>query len=158
MDSVEVANRLNNEEYDNLLSENIVFLNLVDCSAVNTVIECIVRNTVLIVNRLPALEEILGVSYPGFYGSMQEAAAMCLNVNTLTRIHNYMTLLDKQRYQLEFFVEHIQDIIESDGQEWNYEYDLFNKPSMKTNIFQARYSKLLRYLPARFARSLNVTL
>ena len=50
--------RLSDDDYDALLTRNIVFLKLVDCSAVNTVIECIERNTVIIVNRHPALEEV----------------------------------------------------------------------------------------------------
>jgi len=41
--SVEITHYKSNEEYDELLSKNIVFLNLVDASAVNTIIECIAR-------------------------------------------------------------------------------------------------------------------
>ena len=64
MKSVEVMEHLSDSAYDELLSENVVFLNLIDASAVNTVIECIVRNTPLIINRLPAIVEILGEDYP----------------------------------------------------------------------------------------------
>lgn len=53
--SVEVIEHLSDSAYDELLSENVVFLNLIDASAVNTVIECVVRNTPLIINRLPAI-------------------------------------------------------------------------------------------------------
>jgi polysaccharide pyruvyl transferase WcaK-like protein len=157
-ESVIILDKLSNEDYDKLLSENIVFLNLVDCSAVNTVIECIVRNTVLIVNRLPPLEEILGVNYPGFYTTLQEAASLCTNINDITQIHNYMNLLDKKRYELEFFVQHIQDIMLSDGkEEFNYTYDLFSKPSsLINNIFQVKYSTLLKYLPATFSTTFSV--
>ncbi|KAI8821251.1 hypothetical protein BJ741DRAFT_672688 [Chytriomyces cf. hyalinus JEL632] len=68
--SVEVISRLDNDEYDKLLSENIVFLKLVDASAVNTVIECIVRNTPVLVNRHPAVVEMLGTEYPFYYQKM----------------------------------------------------------------------------------------
>jgi hypothetical protein len=152
--SVEVLDRLDNSAYDNLLSENIVFLNLVDCSAVNTVVECIVRNSVLIVNRLPALEEILGNDYPGFYDTLLQASEMCQDIATINRIHTYMTYLDKERYKLEFFMNHIQDILSSEGEEWNYEYDLFNVPSKNKNIFQLKYGGILRFLPFKFSRIL----
>lgn len=148
-DSVQVIDRLSNEEYDTLLSENIVFLQLIDCSAVNTVIECIVRNTVLIVNRLPALEEILGVKYPGFYTTLSEAAQMCQDLNLLYRIHSYLTLLDKTRYRLELFMEYIQDIILS-GEEWSNSYDLFARPSRNLSVFHVKYPRYLRYLPSAF--------
>ncbi len=151
INSVTILERLDNDEYDRLLSENIVFLNLVDCSAVNTVIECIVRNTIVVVNRLPALVEMLGEHYPGFYNTLSEAAQICQDIRVLIKIYNYILLLDKTRYKLEFFIKHIQDIIESDGKEWNYVYDLFNIPSTSINIFQRRYTGILRYLPRKYS-------
>jgi hypothetical protein len=53
--SVAVIEQLPDNKYDELLSRNAVFLNLLDASASNTVVECIVRNTPILVNRLPAL-------------------------------------------------------------------------------------------------------
>lgn len=151
INSVTVLEQLSNDKYDKLLSENIVFLNLVDCSAVNTVIECIVRNTVVIVNRLPALVEMLGENYPGFYNTLTEAAYICQDIRQIVKIYNYISLLDKSRYRLEFFIKHIQDIVESNGREWNYVYDLFNIPSTSINIFQRRYTGILRYLPRKYS-------
>jgi hypothetical protein len=109
--SVTVMEKLSNDEYDKLLSENIVFLQLVDCSAVNTVIECIVRNTIIIVNRLPALEELLGIFYPGFYTTLEDAQKILNDINTLYRCYIYLSRLDKTRYRLEHFLTRIQDII-----------------------------------------------
>jgi hypothetical protein len=111
INSVEILEKLNNEDYDKLLSENIVFLNLVDCSAVNTVLECIVRNTPLIVNRIPAIEELLGINYPGFYTSLNEAADICQDINRIYLITIYLSRLDKSRYTLEHFIDKIQEII-----------------------------------------------
>lgn len=149
--SVEVIEKLSNDEYDKLLSENIVFLYLVDCSAVNTVIECIVRNTILIINRHPALEEILGVDYPGFYNNLLEASFICQDITRLTNIYTYMIRLDKQRYHLDFFINHLQNVVLSNGEEWNYSFDLFSKPSIASNVFKVKYGDLLKYLPRRFS-------
>ena len=66
-DSVNIINKLSNQEYDNLLTENIVFINLIDASAVNTLIECMVRNTPIIINRHPVVVELLGENYPLYY-------------------------------------------------------------------------------------------
>lgn len=110
--SVEIIEHVSNEEYDKLLSNNIVFLNLVDCSAVNTVIECIVRNTIIIINRHPALEELLGIKYPGFYNNLYEASTIITNNTSLLNIYLYLIKLDKNKYKLEVFVNQFQDIVE----------------------------------------------
>lgn len=110
--SVTVIDKLNDEEFDALLAENIIFLNLVDASAVNTVIECIVRNTILLVNRLPALEEVLGEEYPGFYDNILHAADMLRDPILLKQIHVFMKeRVDKAPFALERFVVELQNII-----------------------------------------------
>lgn len=102
VDSVQIIHSLSNEEYDRLLSENIVFINLIDCSAVNTVIECIVRNTPIFVNRLPALEEVLGHDYPGFYTDLLDAAKK-MNMETVLKITTFMERLKKRHFSLAVF-------------------------------------------------------
>jgi len=109
--SVTIIEKLSNKEYDKLLSENIAFLNLIDCSAVNTVLECLVRNTPLIVNRHPAIEEIYGPKYPGFYNSLLEAANIAMNPSTLASITNYLKSLNKSKYELSYFVQKVSDIL-----------------------------------------------
>lgn len=144
--SVQIYNKLSNEEYDKLLSENIVFLDLVECSAVNTVIECIVRNTPIIVNRLPALEEILGKNYPGFYNNLTHAAEIIQDNDKINIIHLYLKSLDKSRYKLEEFINDIQDIILGTYND-NKEYPLF-----KANIItMIQNTWLSRFLPSRYS-------
>ena len=121
--SVEIISHLDNDKYDELLSRTIVFLNLVDCSAVNTVVECIVRNTPVIVNRLDALEEVLGVNYPGFYETLNDAQSICNDIYKISEIHEYMKLLDKSRYRLDHFVNEFQKIVL--GEHIDIQYSLF---------------------------------
>jgi hypothetical protein len=109
--SVTIIDTLSNNDYDVLLSENIVFLNLIDCSAVNTVLECIVRNTPIIVNRHPALEEVLGTAYPGFYTSMLQASLLATDLASITSITNYLSGLDKTDLNLDTFVNKFQDVV-----------------------------------------------
>lgn len=147
--SVSVLDKLSNSDYDNLLAENIVFLNLVDCSAVNTVIECIVRNTPLIVNRHPALEDVLGSEYPGFYTSLDEAASICGSLYTIERIHNHMKMLDKQRYMLENFIRDFQEIIVLGTCSSTY---LVHQPILPQNLILPfrHFQKFYKFLPPRF--------
>lgn len=110
--SVEVIQRVTNEEFDCLFAENVVFLDLIDCSAVNTVLECIARNTILIVNRHPAVEELLGSNYAGFYSSLFEAAFIVGQPSRLRHIHEQMCKLDKSKLRIEAFMTDLQDVIE----------------------------------------------
>ncbi len=106
--SVEVMGPLDDEAYDDLLSKNVVFLDLVDCSAVNTVIECIVRDTPVVVNRHPALEEVLGKSYPGFYSDAQEQVPRLLTHACLRAMHQHMVRMDKKRFEISTFLSSLQ--------------------------------------------------
>ena len=106
--SVQILEKLSNEKYDELLSENVVFLDMTDCSAVNTVLECLVRNTPLFVNRHPAIEEIFGKEYPGFYTNLVDAMTKMVNIQTITAITDYLSKLDKTKYTLDTFVDAVQ--------------------------------------------------
>lgn len=110
--SVDVIEFIDNNIYDNLLTENIVFLNLVDASAVNTLIECIARNTPIIVNRHPAVVELLGEKYPLYYGNNMEYTEMSVEVNKLlfdrtkiARANKYLQKMDKSKFTMDYFVK-----------------------------------------------------
>lgn len=151
--SVEIIDKLSNVDYDNLLSENIVFLNLIDCSAVNTVIECIVRDTPLIVNRHPALEELLGQDYPGFYNNLHEAGALAVSLSAISNMHHHMKALDKSRYLLENFINDFQEIIVKGICSRTYNIKQKNFP--QNNILPHRqFTQLYRFLPRRYREHL----
>ena len=89
-DSVIVKERVPDSEYDELLSCSIVFLNLYDAPANTTVVECISRNTPIIVNRLPGLEEYLGSSYPLFYDMPEEGARLITKNEMIQKAVKYL--------------------------------------------------------------------
>jgi hypothetical protein len=111
--SVNVINKVSDDEYDNILSEQVVFLCLMDASAVNTIIECVVRNTPLLINRLPAVEEMLGSSYPMYYtfdhNSVDvtiESVQSVLNIPDIISITTtYISLLDKSKLLINYFTK-----------------------------------------------------
>jgi hypothetical protein len=90
IDNTETSSSLSNEDYDILLSENIVFLDLYDSSANNAVIECIARATPLLVNPLPAVMEYLGEGYPLYYDSLEECARKAENLDLVGEAHEYL--------------------------------------------------------------------
>lgn len=103
-DEVEVIDLLDDSDYDVLLSKSVVFLYLIDASASNTVNECIVRNTPLVVNRLPAMVEVLGSDYPLFYDDFAQASRIVGDTRLLMEGHKYLTRLDKKRFSMTTFL------------------------------------------------------
>lgn len=110
INSVEIIKNTEALEYDHLLSENIVFLHLIDASAVNTIIECIVRNTPIFVNRLPAVEELLGVNYPLFYNDKKSIESI-FNYSMIKKGYKYLKKLNKSKFMIENFIKELEKII-----------------------------------------------
>lgn len=94
-DSVTILPTASNAEYDDLLTENIVFLKLIDAAAVNTVLECLVRNTPILVNRdATSVVELLGADYPLFYDNLDDLKVL-LTLDSIKAAYNYLKSLDK---------------------------------------------------------------
>ncbi len=88
--STETVTFLPDHEYDRMLSENIIFLHLYDSSANNTIIECIARNTPILVNPLESVVEYLGEHYPYYFNSLEEAAQKAADFDLIYRTHLYL--------------------------------------------------------------------
>jgi polysaccharide pyruvyl transferase WcaK-like protein len=112
INSVKIIEHLSNQEYDDLLSKNVVFINLHDGSAVNTIIECIVRNTPIIVNKCPLTIEIFGENYPLFYNNYvndfsktNEEVKNLLKCFNIYKAYIYLSCMNKKKYSIEYFIE-----------------------------------------------------
>jgi hypothetical protein len=97
------------EEYDELLSNNIVFIDLFDASANNTIIECIIRNTPIIVNKLDSVIEYLGEDYPLYFNHLQEVPNL-LTSKKIFAAHLYLSRMDKTELSIEFFTKQLMNI------------------------------------------------
>jgi len=91
MQPFKIEYRKDNESYDRLLSRNIVFIDLYDSSANNVIIECIVRNTPLVVNRHPAVIEYLGPDYPLYFQTVEEASSLIEDEQKIEAAHIYLS-------------------------------------------------------------------
>ena len=110
--TVDVMKFLPNDQYDQLLSNNIAFLNLYDSSANNSVIECIARGTPLLVNRIRPVEEYLGPEYPFYYDSLREAVNKAMDFSLVKETHEYlMNCETRKKLTGEYFK---QSLMESD--------------------------------------------
>lgn len=106
--NIKVLEHVSNDEYDKLLSENIVFLNLYDSSVNNVVLECIERSTPIVINRLPPLEEYLGVDYPLFYDTIDEAEYLLHDMDQIKLANKYLSELEiRSKLSIYYFIESI---------------------------------------------------
>jgi hypothetical protein len=85
-----VRSYLKDGEYDELLSESVVFLDLYDSSANNVVVECIARCTPLLVCRHPAVEEYLGQDYPLYFSDLSQAGRLLEDDRCIEKAHTYL--------------------------------------------------------------------
>ena len=117
INSVQLIDGLDDLAYDDFLKDKVVFLNLVDAAAVNTVIECIVRAIPIIINRLPALEEYLGIDYPLFYNNNATQTEInlfviqCFEKELIRKAHIYLYQKGKERLHMDEFVRKVTGTI-----------------------------------------------
>lgn len=102
--TVKLVEFVSNDDYDKLLSENIVYLELYDSSANNLIIECMARGTPILINKLPAIVEYLGENYPLYVNSIEEADAKLQDFDLLNKAHNYL-LNEQYKIKIENFIE-----------------------------------------------------
>ncbi|SEU08108.1 hypothetical protein SAMN03159512_04946 [Pseudomonas sp. NFR09] len=112
---VQVIEPLDNPSYDSLLAHNLVFCEYLDVSASNTVIEAIARNTPIVVNRHPALEEYLGIDYPLFYEHLDEVAALLTQPGLIRSAYHYLGALDKSWLSAETFTRQLMTFVNQIG-------------------------------------------
>jgi hypothetical protein len=80
--------------YDRLLTESVVFLPLNDVSGCNTLVECIVRHTPVLLPKLPAAVDYLGSDYPLFYEDLEDAAKRVADENQIRAAHLHLARSD----------------------------------------------------------------
>lgn len=106
METVQQIIYIPHKDYDKLLAENIVIINLYDSSANNTVLECIVRNTPILVNPIEPVMEYLGEDYPLYFSSLEEAAEKAENLDLLYNAHRYLLNHPlKEKLKGDYFLE-----------------------------------------------------
>jgi hypothetical protein len=98
------------EEYDDFLSKNIVFVELFDAAANNTVLECIIRNTPIIINKIEGVVDYLGQDYPLYYDNLKDVPQL-INGQKILEAHEYLKNMDKSRFLMSTFVSDLFSVI-----------------------------------------------
>ena len=105
--------RVSNEEFDDMLTSCVAFLDLYDSSANNAVIECIARNTPLLVNRHPAVVEYCGEDYPLYFDSLDHAYELVCDFDKIFAAHEYFKNMDKRWINGSYFANDLTTKLEN---------------------------------------------
>ena len=97
------------EEYDNLLSENIVLLDFFDTAANNSIVECIFRNTPFFCKRLEGTIEYLGIDYPLFFNNISEIQEIN-TIENITKAYEYLKNKNKEELYIDYFIKKMCNI------------------------------------------------
>ncbi len=114
--SVEIISHLNDDAYDTFLTDKVVFLDLIDASACNTLIESMVRFTPVIVNKIEPVVELLGPDYPLYFEndiSIIELSRFVQKVfegDLIRKAHLYLRQLNMQRLGISEFISKVKQI------------------------------------------------
>lgn len=94
---------VNNDHYDLLLSDSLVFVKYEKIVASNLLVECIVRNTPIFVNKLNAVVEYLGESYPLYYNNQNELISKINDLSSIKMAHEYLTKISNEDFTMAGF-------------------------------------------------------
>lgn len=104
-DNLEIPDHLPNDEYDKLLSSSIVFLNFYDTVANNAVVECIARNTPIVVCKHPSVVEYLGKDYPCYFETKEQAEEIIHDDDLILAAHEYLKVMSKEWLSADYFTK-----------------------------------------------------
>ena len=116
--SVQIHNYLENDNYLDLLVSNIIFCDYIDCSASNTIVECIATCTPIILNRHPAIIEYLGDEYPLYFDKIYDVDTNTFNLTTenLQQACGYLYSINSTtELELNTFINNLHTIIKNNG-------------------------------------------
>lgn len=102
-----------NQEFDEMLSRGIVFVDLYDSSANNAVIESIARNTPILINRIPAVEEYLGKDYPLYFDDLEHASSLLYDLDSIYSAHKYLKNMNKKWISGSYFANDLISKLQS---------------------------------------------
>jgi len=109
--SVEHLGWIPEEQYEELISNNIIFLYITKNTSICTIIECIVRHTPVIVNRIPITVELLGEEYPLFYDTLFDASLLLTQHELFQKANLYLQGLNKNKFKYKTFNDSFIEIL-----------------------------------------------
>lgn len=101
---IELIDQVNENKYIEMMCNSIVFLDLYDVAACNTIIECISLSVPILVNRLEGCFEYLGREYPMYYDDLNDAANKISDKKLIASASEYLKKMNKNHLSVDFFI------------------------------------------------------
>ena len=115
LDSFRIAYIRSHDEYDWMLLNNIVVIDVWDAAANNAVLEAIGMNNPVHINKHPAVVEYLGANYPLFFTDVDSLQTLLKDEQTLmqrTRLaHEHLVALPKSHFSLDHFASELNKTV-----------------------------------------------
>lgn len=109
--NIEILYYISNNEYDEIFKNNIIFLDFYETSANNVILECILMNTPILVKKLSATIEYLGIEYPFFFDTLEEANIKINDIDLIIKTHEYLKNMSKEKFTYNYFNQQIKNLI-----------------------------------------------
>jgi hypothetical protein len=133
---ITIIKEVNNHEYEKIFVNSCMYLDLEDTTANNVILECIKFNTPVIVRKIPAVIEYLGVNYPLYFENekdlhiLESADYLCSMINKTTI---YLQNMDKSHILCEAFNNKIKYDIQK-AQYINHNHNRYNTETNTQNM------------------------
>ena len=105
-----ISKEVNYNTYNSILSQNIAFNDFIATSANNSILDCIARNTPIIIKKLPAVVEYLGAEYPLYFNELYEVNNL-LDNSRIKDAYTYLKNMNKKDLSLFLFIRKIYEIL-----------------------------------------------
>ena len=103
--SVDKVSHLPYEDYLYMLTKNVLYMELCEVSANNTILDAILMNTPLIVNKLNGVVEYLGEDYPLYFKNRNEVASIVCDYTRIKEAYLYLKNMNKTKFSVEYFYQ-----------------------------------------------------
>ena len=92
-------------DFDDKLTKVVVFLDFWDTAFNTSVMDCISRNTPMIICKHEGVMDYLGKDYPLYFESLEEAEYLANNFDKIVEGHKYLENMDKSDLTLDNFLK-----------------------------------------------------
>jgi hypothetical protein len=114
-DEINTVNKLeyvSTQNYHKIFENNLVFLDVYLTTINNTILECIISNTPIILNRKQEYINLIGGDYPLFFDNIDEINSFIETDNNILKAHKYLKNIDKTKFSMNFFKQTLEKYID----------------------------------------------
>lgn len=110
-ENINFSERLTNEDYDCKLTSSVCMLDFFDSAANTSLIDCIERNTPVIIPKIPPVIEYLGEEYPLYFDEVKDIENILSSFSRIEEASKYIEDMNKDSLDVNNFNKSVQKFI-----------------------------------------------